>query len=854
MSRLARINQYRAALWREFSLFFLTGFILLLVAVVVDYSLKTDGVLADHKVDQQLAIVRARSMVLRQLEAVVSDIRLLRNAGERLAFFDEDSTTAHRRLKEIFQAYNVEKPVYDQIRFISTSGRELVRVNRGGEGPLIVAPEHLQDKADRYYVKAGLSLDPGEVYVSRLDLNVERGEVEVPFNPTLRLVTPVFSHDRRRRGMLVLNYRAAQLLKDLHFAGDGLVVTPMFLNDEGYWLSGPKPALEWSFMFGRANTFGDQYPSAWETIGPGDFGQFVSAQGLFTYTTVGLTDQSTSGTSKDPQHGHEAWKIVTLVPNSELGGFPRFSRNLPMYFVFLILLVIGSALLARKHVAYRFHRSREEFEQRFRAVLEHVNLAAMVLNADGRVSFCNPALRLGLKRRESEIINHEWVSLAVEEKSRDEARRRFGEFLNSDNDYHDEEAQVIDKEGNKRLIAWSHTVLSDVEGAPGALLCIGRDVTEERAAEMELLKVTQAVVQSPNTVMIVNRDGAIEYVNPKFTDLTGYEPWEVAWKKPSILKSGETDPEEYRVLWKTIVAGGTWTGVFHNRKKNGELYWEAARISGIRNQKGDITHFLAVKEDITERKRLEDTVRDKDSQIAKTEVFTAMGKMASMVAHDLRNPLSSIKMTLQILNRQGRKGGHEQDVELIQISLAQIGHMEETLEDLLAYSRPDALHAEWIDISKVLDAAINQVQKALHEHGVQLNKRISNGLPTLLGDAPKLLRVFMNLFLNSVQAMREGGTHDRRIDVITELRLEDGNPAILVTVIDNGRGVDPDTSKQLFEPFFTTRPEGSGLGLAIAKRIIDQHGGRIRFESPDDIGAAVTVLLPTGLSPVEKHP
>jgi len=137
-----------------------------------------------------------------------------------------------------------------------------------------------------------------------------------------------------------------------------------------------------------------------------------------------------------------------------------------------------------------------------------------------------------------------------------------------------------------------------------------RDITERKRTEEELRKLSRAVEQSPTIVIITDTAGKIEYVNPKFTEITGYAADEVIEKKTNILKSGETPPEEYRKLWDTIRAGGEWTGEFHNKKKNGELYWESAAISPIRDANGNITHYLAVKQDITERKRLEAELQD----------------------------------------------------------------------------------------------------------------------------------------------------------------------------------------------------------------------------------------------------
>ena len=158
-----------------------------------------------------------------------------------------------------------------------------------------------------------------------------------------------------------------------------------------------------------------------------------------------------------------------------------------------------------------------------------------------------------------------------------------------------------------------------------------QNITERRQAEIELRKLSRAVQQSPASVVITDTEGRIEYVNPKFTALTGYSLAEVLGQNPRLLKSGHTPPEVYRQLWDTITAGGEWQGEFCNRKKNGDLYWESASISAIKDSDGRITHYLAVKEDITQRKQVEDRLRESEAQYR--SLYTSMSE--GMALHQL---------------------------------------------------------------------------------------------------------------------------------------------------------------------------------------------------------------------------
>ncbi len=169
--------------------------------------------------------------------------------------------------------------------------------------------------------------------------------------------------------------------------------------------------------------------------------------------------------------------------------------------------------------------------------------------------------------------------------------------------------------GQERYLTFSAAPIRNSQGEIMAVIETLEDQTAQHRTLEQLNKLGQAVEQSPATVMITDRDGRIDYVNPKFTDLTGYSSEEVRGKNPAILKTGHTHPEEYRALWETILGGREWHGEFRNKKKNGEHFWESACISPVKDSEGQITHFMAIKEDITERKAAEENLREKEKHL-----------------------------------------------------------------------------------------------------------------------------------------------------------------------------------------------------------------------------------------------
>ncbi|NIO41665.1 MAG: PAS domain S-box protein, partial [Burkholderiales bacterium] len=367
-------------------------------------------------------------------------------------------------------------------------------------------------------------------------------------------------------------------------------------------------------MYGNDHTFGKSYPDAWQRMAATSSGQFRSPQGLFSFTTVyplqhvvgnGVRERMAEADKK------YYWKVVAHLTPPRLQATPSnfLGRHLPLYLTMFALLAIASLLLARASVRHRHTTAQLDFERRFRKVLEGVDLLAVGLDAQGSIAFCNNALLQLAGRQRQAVIGQDWFETFVPQAQREHSKTLFHGMVSEETVPKRRESAIQTRTGEQRLISWNDTLLFDPHGQVIGVTCIGDDITEARQSEEQLRKLSRAVEQSPSTVIITGTDGTIEYVNPKFTELTGYGLDEVRGKNPRILKSGETSSAEYRYLWETITAGGEWRGVFHNKKKNGELYWEATCISPIRNAQGEITHFIAVKEDITERMRLEERFR-----------------------------------------------------------------------------------------------------------------------------------------------------------------------------------------------------------------------------------------------------
>jgi signal transduction histidine kinase len=274
------------------------------------------------------------------------------------------------------------------------------------------------------------------------------------------------------------------------------------------------------------------------------------------------------------------------------------------------------------------------------------------------------------------------------------------------------------------------------------------------------------------------------------------------------------------------------------------LYPVDLTISPIHDEQGEIVSLLGIHRDITlareYQEELEREVEARSREISDTQSLAAMGQMASMVAHDLRNALSTVKMNLQIMFRRHSDSADVEN-EHCRMGLDQVRYMEEILRDMLSFARPEALRADWWDLPPIIEEALVAFSHLVAEQHVDVAREDGRGLPKVYCDRTKVVGVLRNLVENALHAMPEGGN----LSIGASLTLGASEPMVQVSVRDSGEGIAPDVLSQVFEPFFTTHTKGTGLGLAIVKRIIGQHGGEVTLSSEPGAGTTVAFTLPT---------
>ncbi len=388
----------------------------------------------------------------------------------------------------------------------------------------------------------------------------------------------------------------------------------------------------------------------------------------------------------------------------------------------------------------------------------------------------------------------------------------------------------------------------------GVVRIYTRDITKRKQAEKQLVKLQTAVEQSPSIVVITDVNGNVEYVNPKFSELTGYTAEETIGRNLYILKSGRQSNKIYKELWDSINEGFEWHGELHNRKKSGEFYWESASISPIRNKDNVVIHFVKVAEDITRRKnteeelfkhhhKLEDLVDKRAGELKKTyeqlihsEKLSAIGKLSATIAHEFNNPIFGIANVLRMI-----KNELEMDpdlLNLVTLSLRECDRLSELVSRLKEFHRPSSGGRLYADINIIIDEVAALMIKTFQFKNITFQKNFAADLPLIKVVPDQIKQVILNMLNNAEQAMpKEGG----EIQVSTKIN----NKFLNIDIYDSGAGIKDDDIESLFEPFFTTKKaDGTGLGLSVSYGIIKDHGGDIKVSSKQGKGATFTIILP----------
>jgi len=390
------------------------------------------------------------------------------------------------------------------------------------------------------------------------------------------------------------------------------------------------------------------------------------------------------------------------------------------------------------------------------------------------------------------------------------------------------------------------------DGKPFQYVAIRTDITEHKRVEERLRLQSSALESVANAIVITDLDGKVEWVNPAFTKLSGYATEEAVGRNPrELLNSGHHDGAFFETMWATILAGDIWEGEIVNRRKDRTTYTEHQTITPVRDADGTIEHFVAIKEDVTQRQHLEE-------QLRQAQKMEAIGRLAGGIAHDFNNQLFVIAGYCDLL----ADAAAEQTSLLNPIAeIRNAARRSAALTaQLLAFGRKQVLMPRVLDLNAEL-LGIKKTLRSLVTEDVRLTIATKEGVGSVRVDPTQLHQIVMNLVLNAIDAMPAGGgltleTGDAELDESYAQSQVDLKPGRYVwfSIADTGQGMDASTLANVFEPFFTTKKagKGTGLGLATVHGIVKQSGGHVSVASRPGHGTRFTIFFPRVDDPLDS--
>ena len=489
-----------------------------------------------------------------------------------------------------------------------------------------------------------------------------------------------------------------------------------------------------------------------------------------------------------------------------------------------------------------------ESEEKYRLLAECSPEAIFLIDLNGYLTYVNPAAALQLNAKPSEIIGKHINDVFSPEMAR-ENLAEVQNIISTKQPFYSEREMSFPS-GNIWL-ANRLTPVFDHQNQVVAVLGLSLNITKQRQAEKEIRKLSRAVEHGAACVVITNREGDIEYVNQKFCELTGYSKEEAFGKNPRILNAGYQDKNFYEEFWNTLLKGNNWSGEILNKKKNGDLYWESALISPLLNDRGEITNFVAIKDDITDKKNMiSQLIESKEKAESANKLKDAF---IANISHEIRTPLNGILGMSSLIKDLFRDNIKKEDEELFDGIEFSSSRIIRTIDMILNYSRLQVgefmIKPGKINISNICASLAHEFNIAAKSKSLEFTFLNNCGDTVVFADEYSIIMAISNLVDNAIKFTNKGSI---------SLTLNKGiGDDIIIEVKDTGIGIDKNYLNFIFEPYrqeqmgYGRAYEGIGLGLAIVKKVLNMNNAVITVESKKGQGTTFCINLGLGEQPIE---
>jgi PAS domain S-box-containing protein len=778
------------------------------------------------------------SLFTEAVSGAASDLRVLATGDSFEDYLSSNNPSELERAKKRAQFVSRENPDYDQIRYIDENGQEMIRVNHDGQ---IVPPNLLQNKASRGFFKAAMKLANGQTYISAIDLNIENGQIETPYKPTLRVAVPVFDPSDRPRGIFVINILAGNGFDHLREFIPRYAHRLRVLNSQGYWLVGATPDQEWGFVLpGRSDySLAKSDPDLWAKVQAAPQGQEPYHGGYFTWKyapTEKFAGRVSQAVTAEPY----------LIFASEFTGAERAATldQLRQTFIVISALLVFLTTLITGFVLAR-RQAQNERDRYFNLTRDMLS----VIGFDGIFRRLNPAWHDVLGWEAHEMVGRPFIDFVHPEdrKSTLEAATAaaHGDITGFENRYRA-------KDGSYRWLLWNTRSAAEDQLIFGS----AHDLTERKRFEEEL-----RLAEERSRLMV---EGAQDYA----IFMLGPEGRVMSWNAGAERMKGYAAPEiigqHFSIFYPPEIAAerapdtGLIEAARHGRfedegwrmRKDGSRFWANDVINAIRDSQGGLMGFVKITRDMTSRRKAEERIMalNEDLKLRADQLESANKELESFsysVSHDLRAPLRHIHGFVELLQKAPGMQGDESAQRQMGVIARAAREMGMLIDDLLAFSRTGRaeMNPVLIDMNEMAEQALRSLEMECKGRKVSVDIQ---PMQKVHGDPGLLRLVWVNLLGNALKYTRP--REEARIEV-GQLPSEPQRPdEVVFYVRDNGVGFDMQYASKLFGVFQRLHRsedfEGTGIGLANVQRIVHRHGGRVWAESKVDFGATFCFSLP----------
>ncbi|NEO86477.1 MAG: GAF domain-containing protein [Spirulina sp. SIO3F2] len=795
-----------------------------------------------HELEQE------QQFITSDFETAIADLLVLADHHELAHAIAHPGDVNHTQspaldhIQAVLLTFMQRKQLYDQVRVLDRTGQEIVRINYQDGMPKLVPSADLQNKSDRTYFKISRTLNPGDIYLSPFNLNIENGVIERPFKPVLRLATPIFNDQGEWQGVLIFNYLGNRLLMSLTRQNEQLPYTIQLINGDGYWIKHDDAAKEWGMELPirQHQSVPQQWPDVWQELERTSRGHFQTATALYTFRTIPVLDIAQDYNPQGKIVVDQAtvqtynWQLIALMPNAVLAQQmqPLRTRVLWSGLGTLLILALGAATVAAAR--FRNEQARQELTQSRRELMAHQEQAFVLKQ------------RLSSQIRDS-LDSDDVIVTAVTE---------IFQLLRSD--------RCTFSWVNAETQTWQ--VVHEVKHPHLPSVLAQNDIRIpliEQLAACELLSIDDtASVASPNLRQILEERGYRAVLASRIITRAG---------KMGVVLCGVAHPYHWTVTDIELLEGVVeQVAIALNQS---ELYTSAQTSA-------------------QEAKAALAQLQQTQTQLIRSEKMSSLGQLVAGVAHEINNPVNFIYgnvthatgYTEDLLHLLREYQAHfetqppdlmelleDLDWDFLQTDLPKLltsmrvgaERIREIVKSLRTFSRLDEAEQKAVDIHTGLDSTLMILGSRLKGTKTQrpIQVRQDYGELPLIDCYPGLLnQVFMNLIANAIDALEEAdeyfaSANDLQPAITIQTRWLSEHHELEVRIQDNGQGMDNVTKSKLFDPFFTTKPigQGTGLGLSISYQIVvETHKGTIDCLSKLGDGTTFVIRLPQEAEVVER--